>query len=215
MSLNDSFISEVTEEVRRDRLYNFGKRYGWIVIAIILSIVFGSAINEWRKAESQTESEIAGDELAMILLASESKDITLMKSYIAAKKPGWPIATLKLSHLLFTAGKLEEGIRYSEKIHEDQIIPIAVRDLALLYKYSFGALDSEKALEILNDLSGPDRPYRLLAIENKINYFIELNSIKKALAEINLLKNESESTPNFKLRVREIEKVLLSRNPVD
>ena len=39
MSQSDSFIEEVTEEVRRDRLFATMKRFGWIAIVLVLRIV--------------------------------------------------------------------------------------------------------------------------------------------------------------------------------
>ena len=37
MSETDSFIDEVNEEVRRDRLYGALRRYGWIAILAVLA----------------------------------------------------------------------------------------------------------------------------------------------------------------------------------
>ena len=43
MSNPDSFIDEVTEEVRRDRLFRLFRKYGWIGVVIILGLVGGTA----------------------------------------------------------------------------------------------------------------------------------------------------------------------------
>ena len=44
----DSFIDEVTEEVRRDKLFAFFRRYGWIGVVLALLIVGGAAYSEWQ-----------------------------------------------------------------------------------------------------------------------------------------------------------------------
>ena len=41
---NDSFIDEVTEDLRRDRLFNAFRRYGWIAILLILAIGIAAAL---------------------------------------------------------------------------------------------------------------------------------------------------------------------------
>ncbi len=41
MSETDSFLNEVADEVRRDRLFRTMRRYGWIGGAAILLIVGG------------------------------------------------------------------------------------------------------------------------------------------------------------------------------
>ena len=58
---SDSFISEVSEEVRRDRLYAALRRYGWLIAAAGLLIVGGAAVNAWRKARQRAQAEAAGD----------------------------------------------------------------------------------------------------------------------------------------------------------
>ena len=42
MSDTDSFIEEVSEEVRRDKLYATFKKYGWIAALFILVVVGGA-----------------------------------------------------------------------------------------------------------------------------------------------------------------------------
>lgn len=63
MSDTDSFIDEVTEEVRRDRLFKLMRRYGWIAVLAVLAIVGGAAWNEWTKAQDQARAEAFGDAL--------------------------------------------------------------------------------------------------------------------------------------------------------
>jgi len=64
VSNTDSFIDEVTEEVRRDRLFALMRRYGWIAVLAILLLVGGAAWNEWRKAREASLAQAAGDALA-------------------------------------------------------------------------------------------------------------------------------------------------------
>jgi hypothetical protein len=61
MSDTDSFIDEVTDEVRRDRLFAFFKRYGWIGVAAVVLIVGGAAYAEWKKAQDAAGAQAFGD----------------------------------------------------------------------------------------------------------------------------------------------------------
>ena len=48
MSNNESFIDEVTEEVRRDRLFAMFRKYGWIGVVLVLGVVGGAAYTDWQ-----------------------------------------------------------------------------------------------------------------------------------------------------------------------
>ena len=48
---NDSFIDEVTEELRRDRLYAAFRRYGWIAILAVLLLVAGVVWREYSRSQ--------------------------------------------------------------------------------------------------------------------------------------------------------------------
>ena len=61
MSNPDSFIDEVTEEVRRDRLFRLFRKYGWIGVVIILGLVGGTAWTEWSKTREAARAQAFGD----------------------------------------------------------------------------------------------------------------------------------------------------------
>ena len=61
MSNPDSFIEEVTEEVRRDRLFAAFRKYGWIGGLVVLGIVGGAAWNEWQKSQAAARAQGFGD----------------------------------------------------------------------------------------------------------------------------------------------------------
>ena len=61
MSNPESFIDEVTEEVRRDKLYAAFRKYGWIGVLIVLGVVGGTAWTEWRKSSAETAAMAFGD----------------------------------------------------------------------------------------------------------------------------------------------------------
>lgn len=61
MSDTDSFIDEVTEEVQRDKLYGYYRKYGWIALLLVVLAVGGAAFNEYRKASLRNHAEALGD----------------------------------------------------------------------------------------------------------------------------------------------------------
>ena len=81
LSNTDSFIEEVSEEVRRDQLFKLFKRYGWIAVVLIGLLVGGTAWNEWRKAQETNAAEALGDQ---ILAALEGEDSTARADALGA-----------------------------------------------------------------------------------------------------------------------------------
>ena len=73
MANEDSFINEVTEEVRRDRLFSLFRRYGWIAALVVVLIVGGAAWNEWRRAQARAEAEARGDAVLAALDADAAE----------------------------------------------------------------------------------------------------------------------------------------------
>jgi hypothetical protein len=80
LSETDSFIEEVTEEVRRDKLFALMRKYGWIAILAVLLIVGGAAYNEWRKASEAAAAQALGDSL---IAALEIEDATARAAALA------------------------------------------------------------------------------------------------------------------------------------
>lgn len=72
MSDTDSFIEEVSEEVRRDKLFGLMRRYGWIAVVGVVAIVGGASWNEYQKAQTSAAAQATGDALLNALDADES-----------------------------------------------------------------------------------------------------------------------------------------------
>ena len=88
MSDTDSFIDEVTEEVRRDRLFGYFRRYGWIPAVIIFALVGGTAYNEWSKAQVAQVAQARGDALLDALELEDEAEQAAALSAIAREDGG-------------------------------------------------------------------------------------------------------------------------------
>lgn len=74
MSDTDSFIEEVTEEVRRDRLFGLMRRYGWIAVLAVLLLVGGTAYREYTKAAETAKAQAFGDAILTALENDEASE---------------------------------------------------------------------------------------------------------------------------------------------
>ncbi len=208
MSLNDSFIKEVSEEVRRDKLFKYIKKYSWFGIISILIIVFVVAFNEWSKNNEKINYQLNGDELTLVLNKfSTNQDFNDYSTYIKQSKPGHTLAILN-PLFLNQESNIKTKLQYLNNIENDESSPQVLRDLALFYQFYLGDKTYDKKFQILNILSGPDRPFRLLAIEGKINLFLEKGLFTEALEEIDMVQPELSKALSLNSRLNNLKTII-------
>ena len=134
MSNQDSFINEVTEEVRRDRLFAMMRRYGWIAVLLVILLVGGAAANEWRKASARAEAEASGDAL-IAALREDSADsrAAALNAIEPTDEPGKrAVLGLLQSAASGEAGDAAAAEAALDAIIGDTEVPQVYRDLATL-----------------------------------------------------------------------------------
>lgn len=170
MSETDSFIDEVSEEVRRDRLYGYARRYGWIGVVAVLAIVGGATWNEIRKARAETAAQSLGDS---ILAAIENDDPAARRDALGALETDGPAATVvalltATEHLANEAPEAAAEALRPLALSTD--ISSAYSDLAALKLVLLGdaGVDATTRAQLLERLAQPGAPYRLLALEQQM-----------------------------------------------
>ena len=94
MSNPESFIDEVTEELRRDRLYGAFRKYGWIGGLLVALTVGGAAVHEYRKSAATQKAQSFGDALLDALETPVGPARTAALSAIAAQTSQEPLLAL-------------------------------------------------------------------------------------------------------------------------
>ena len=210
MSFNDSFIKEVSEEVRRDNFFKYIKKYAWICILLVLMIVSAVSFNEWNKNNKKINNQSNGDELSLVLdMFIQDKNYNDYFSYIEQKKSGSILAAL---NPVFLNDKVEidKKLLHLKNFSSDENIPLVLRDLALFYQYHLENNSYNEKFKILVELSGPDRPFKLLAVEEKINLFLEKGSYEEALKEIDAIQPELSNSFSLNNRLNNLKNILLN-----
>ena len=161
MSDTDNFINEVTEEVRRDRLFGYFRRYGWIPAVIILALVGGTAYSEWSKSVIAQAAQVRGDALLDALDVQDKPESISALSSIAAQEDGDVVASFLVAGL---DQSLASELLMAIASNSDQ--PGYMRDLARLKLAATpDAISKDDAALILTDLSAPGGLYRNAATE--------------------------------------------------
>lgn len=169
MADQDSFINEVTEEVRRDRLFALFRRYGWIAILTVLVLVGGAAWNEWRKASARADAEARGTAMLEALEAASPQDGLERLAALSAEDAPDMAAVLALARagLAQQVGETETARQSLEAAATTPGASAIYRDLATLKDVmnAGDALSPGERIERLQPLALPGAPFALIASE--------------------------------------------------
>ena len=205
MSDTDSFIDEVTEEVRRDRMFNLLRRYGWIAVVAVLLLVGGAAWNEWRLSQQRAQSEALGDAIVSALqLETAAERATALQKIETAEAPA--IVQLLSAAELAGDDRGGEAIAQLAAVQSNGTLPLIYRHIA-----EFKALvieDDSQSAETrrtgFENLIASGSALRVLAEEQLALLDIAANDVDGALVRLQRLLEDSEITPGVRRRVTQL-----------
>ena len=200
MSDTDSFIDEVTEEVRRDRLFGYFRRYGWIPAVIIVALVGGTAYNEWSKAQLEQAAQVRGDALLDALELEDTAEQAAAFRAIAREEED------ALAAKLLAAGvETEQAADLLKSVAADDGQPGYIRDLARLKMASAeGVLSVDEAAAILAELSEPGGIYRHVATELLVAVQLQRGDHEAALELLQAHIKDAEASSEQIQRMAEL-----------
>lgn len=167
---NDRFIDEVTEDLRRDRLFLMLRRYGWIAVALILALVAGAAWREYARSREVAAAQAFGD---AILAAEAEADAAARAGAIAAVPASNPrqagLRDMLSANALAEAGDIAGAAQRFDAAAIGAGDDPVIRDLAALKSVIVQgpAMDPAARDAVLTRLSAPGAPFELIALEMK------------------------------------------------
>lgn len=198
----DSFIREVSEEVRQDRMYRLWKRYAPFVIGGIVAIVAGAALWNWLQHQ---EREAARERGALFLAAgsdAEAKAAVVENTEGAAAA----IAQLQLARAQADGGSPLDAIATYRQVASNSGLKRAYTDLAALEAARLEAptLALEKAEGLLSPLAAEDAPYRPLALELRAALRLNAGDAAGAQADLEAVLETPGLTQGLSARARQM-----------
>ena len=208
MSSPDSFIEEVTEEVRRDRLFRLFRKYGWIGVVLILAIVVGTAVVEWRKVRAEARAEAFGDAVLEAYDLGSPEERRAALAGIAAD--GAQMTLLALIEASDPAEDRAATLAALDRMIADAGLAPVYRDLAVLKRVLVAGAEVPLAdrRAALEPLAVAGRPYRLLALEQLAYLLIEEGRADEAVAALRGLVQEQGISSSLRDRAGQMIMVL-------
>lgn len=205
MANNDGFINEVSEEVRRDRLYAFFRKWGWLIALAVVVVVGGAALLEWQKARERAAAEAAGDALydaiAVEDLAARADAFAELDTGDSAGRRA--LQALFSASAAFEAGLVSEALSQLEALAGDDAVPGLYRELANLKWAIIGAgeIDAATRIDRLSGLTLAGGAWRLLAEEQIALIRLEEEDTDAARTMLNAILEDQEATPEQRRRI--------------
>lgn len=204
MSNPDSFINEVTEEVRRDRLYAIFRKYGWIGGLVVAAIVGGAGWTEWQKSQAVARAQAFGDGLTEALdLGGTDERVAALAAVPAT---GAQAGILQLMRASDPESDKAAALAALDALAADQTQSLTYRDLAVLRRVIVAGADMPLAdrRAALEGIAVPGRSFRTLAQEQLAYLLIEEGKRDEAIAALTALVQDQEAPGGLKSRARQV-----------
>jgi len=200
----ESFIEEVTEEVRRDRLFALFRKYGWIAVLGVALIVGGAAVTEWRKASNRAAAQAFGD---AVMVALEQGTAPERRAALAAVPASADRAAIL--NLMLASDPTDDRagtLAALDKVASDATLPASYRDLAVLRRVVLSGADMALAdrRAALDPIAAPGRPFRPLALEQLAYLLVEAGDTAGAIAALQALSQDQEAPSGLRQRATQM-----------
>lgn len=203
---SESFIKEVSEEVKRDKLFKALNKFKWPLFALIILLVGTVGGYEYYKFDKKRKAQENGEFLVSAIenlnnngetVSSEieNKFIAILIKLHEAKyfEEKGDIKRAKTAYNLLI--DKHGGNRFFSDYSKFQLYLLDPAE----------SLRDTKKIEVLDQLSAPDSPMKLLALEQKLYLYVKANDLENIKLLLKLISSDQAITPEQVSRIKEVE----------
>lgn len=207
MTENTSFFREVDEDVRREKLEQFWRKYGRVLIGGALLLVVVTAVMTYMQGERNQKFEQATTQVAEVLQSLKPDNLSEVQSKLAGLAPTLPEGQTVIARL-YTAGLASEGSDRTKALEQladlakDERVAPLYRDLARVVAIQL-RLDSDDPAGLkteLEPLMGAGQPWRFSAREAAAMLAIKTGDRQGAHDLFEQLKNDADCPTSIRDR---------------
>lgn len=201
---SNSFINEVTEDLRRERMFALFKRYGWIAIVLVLVLVAGIIWREWSGHRAESVAQQWGDAVLAAEAAGDPAAIAAVDSAGSDRRDA-------VAGLLAAAGWTEADQQSEAAAALRAVIAQGTSDPVLgdlarlkLVMVEGDAMEPSERDTILTDLSRAGAPFELLALEQKVVALVGAGRNEDAATLIRQIQQRDGLSEGLRRRLSEM-----------
>ncbi|KAB7616236.1 hypothetical protein F9L33_05665 [Amylibacter sp. SFDW26] len=207
MSDTDGFIEEVTEEVRKDQLFGYFKKYGWIAAVVIVGSVGGAAYLEWSKSQAEAVAQARGDAITAALSnENTAEQITALDSLSKDAGASFAVLALQKAALQVQDGQKDAALATLDSLAASDTLDTIYRDMATFKALMLRGKDADPAARMaaLDQLAIPGNPFRPMALEQMAVAKLDEGDKAGAIELLSGLLQESEVSPSIQQRATQL-----------
>ncbi len=211
MSESDSFLNEVTEEVRRDKLVGLLRRNALYIGAVVVIIVGTAAFLEYRKSSAEAAAQARGDALwAAIETDDPAERLAALAGVEVPGDTGSAFVSLQSAGAALVADQADQAIGFLQQAAASPTASSALRDVARLklVSISAGHLPDQERLDILGQLAVEGHAMRGLALEQRALIQLQAGDVAAAGADLEALLADERTSSDVKQRASQLLQVL-------
>lgn len=152
-------MREVEEEIQKERLLNFWKKYKFFLIGAVVGVIAATSGNEiyhsWYEKTRLAESD-QFEQAAVLNYTGNSADAATIYLHLAqSAKTGYAeLSLMRLAEIAFENGDLDGGLKYLRQLIDDSSASTQLRNVARLtyVGYQSETADSQKLIQELKPI---------------------------------------------------------------
>jgi len=205
---SESFIKEVSEEVKRDKLFKLLNKFKWPLFALIIVLIGTVGGYEYYKFYKKSRAQENGEFLVSAIENLKNNGQTVTEEI----ENKFLSVLIKLNEAKYFEEKGD--IRSATDTYQDIISKHGENKFFNHYsKFQMYLMDpaeslsEKKKVEVLDELSAPDGPLKLLALEQKLYLYLKINDVDNIRLLVKLILSDQSITPEQLSRIKEVERV--------
>ena len=204
----ESFIKEVSEEVKRDKLFKTLNKFKWPLLALVMLLVGAVGGYEYYKFSKKARAQKNGEFLISAIENLKNNGQTLTEEI----NNKFISVLIKLNEAKYfeEKGDIKSATAAYEYIiskhGEDKFFNHYSKFQLYLMDPAESPSDKTK-IEVLDELSVPDGPLKLLALEQKLYLYVKISDLENIKSHVKLILSDQSIMPEQVSRIKEIEKI--------
>ena len=184
---NEAFIREVDEELRREQMSNIGKRYGLLIIAVVLLVLIAFGGWTWWQHRQNMLAGEQGQQLATALDDLQSGRVAQASEIVGKlttsdKDAVRATALLTQADMLLSKNDTKGAAAAFGKVAADETLAQPFRDMALVRQTAveYDSLQPQQVIDRLRGLADKGSPWLGSAGEMVAVAYLRQNKLQQA-----------------------------------